>query len=527
MASGSHMHNFTTLIKRLEAATSRLEDMAMSLDDPNVPKGLNGATSDAPATPEPPKPSPPPPAAPAAPQIPPQIQDFDALIKGDVQNFVKLGQKIGGLVEEQSKAVLQAFEAERTYLFVATKAKKPEPQPIELMTDLHKASDSINNIRESNRASPLFNHLSAVAEGIVALGWFFESKPASFVEEMIGGIQYYGNKVLKDFKEKDRTHVEYIQAYYQNFKGLSAFLKKHYPTGLTWNNESGVDALEALKQIKGGPAPAGAGAVPPPPPPPVPSVKGPGGGAPPPPPPPGVPPPPPAPSAPAPDMSAVFDQLNQGEAITSGLRKVEKSEMTHKNPGLRAGSTAPEGSSANRGKSPAPNKKPKPENMRARKPPRKDLEGTKWLVENFEGSNEIIEIPAQKNHSILISRCNKCIIKVPNKANAIAIDNCHGLSIIVDSLVSSLDVIKSPKFALQIDGVVPTVLLDQVDGATVFLGQQSLATEVFTSKSTAVNVNLPPKEGTDEDTKECPIPEQFKSFVKDGKLVTEIVEHAG
>ncbi|KAJ5575025.1 hypothetical protein N7450_008924 [Penicillium hetheringtonii] len=490
MASGSHMHNFTTLIKRLEAATSRLEDMAMSLDDPNVSKGLN---------------------------------DFDALIKGDVQNFVKLGEKIGGLVEEQSKAVLQAFEAERTYLFVATKAKKPEPQPIELMTDLHKASDSINNIRESNRASPLFNHLSAVAEGIVALGWFFESKPASFVEEMIGGIQYYGNKVLKDFKEKDRTHVEYIQAYYQNFKGLSAFLKKHYPTGLTWNNETGVDALEALKQIKGGPAPAGAGAVPPPPPPPVPSVKGPGGGAPPPPPPPGVPPPPLSP----PDMSAVFDQLNQGEAITSGLRKVDKSEMTHKNPGLRAGSTAPEGSSANRGKSPAPSKKPKPENMRARKPPRKDLEGTKWLVENFKGSNEIIEIPAQKNHSILISRCNKCIIKVPSKANAIAIDNCNGLSIIVDSLVSSLDVIKSPKFALQIDGVVPTVLLDQVDGATVYLGQQSLATEIFTSKSTAVNINLPPKEGTDEDTKECPVPEQFKSFVKDGVLVTEIVEHAG
>lgn len=102
----------------------------------------------------------------------------------------------------QSKAVLQAFMAERTYLYVSTKAKKPEPQPPELMTDLHKASDSINNIRESNRASPLFNHLSAVAEGIVALGWFFESKPADFVAEMIGGIEYYGNKVLKEYKEK-------------------------------------------------------------------------------------------------------------------------------------------------------------------------------------------------------------------------------------------------------------------------------------------------------------------------------------
>lgn len=72
----------------------------MSLDDPNASKNMSPATA-APATPEPPKPAPPPPAAPAAAQIPPQIQDFDALIKGDVQNFVNLGEKIGGLVAEQ------------------------------------------------------------------------------------------------------------------------------------------------------------------------------------------------------------------------------------------------------------------------------------------------------------------------------------------------------------------------------------------------------------------------------------------
>ncbi|OKO93316.1 Adenylyl cyclase-associated protein [Penicillium subrubescens] len=526
MASGGHMHNFTTLIKRLEAATSRLEDMAMSLDDPNITKGMGSPSAAAPATPEPPKPAPPPPAPPAAPQVPPQIQDFDALIKGDVQNFVSLGEKVGGLVAEQSKAVLQAFQAERTFLYVSTKAKKPDVPPPELMTELHKASDSINNIKESNRASPLFNHLSAVAEGIVALGWFFETKPAEFVSEMIGGIEYYGNKVLKEYKEKDRTHVEYIQAYYQNFKALSAYLKKHYPKGLTWNNESGLSALDALKEIKRGSAPAG-GAVPPPPPPPVPSLKIPGGVPPPPPPPPPGIPPAPAPSAPAPDMAAVFDQLNQGEQITSGLRKVDKSQMTHKNPSLRAGSVVSDGSGSPRGKSPAPSKKPKPESMRSRKPPRKDLEGNKWLIENFEGSDEIIEVSAQQNQSILITRCNKCIVKVSGKANAIAIDNCTGLSIIVDSLVSSLDVIKSPKFALQIDGTVPTALLDQVDGATIYLGQQSLATEVFTSKCSAVNIMLPPKEGTDDDTKECPIPEQIKSYVKNGVLVNEIVEHAG
>lgn len=73
----------------------------MSLDDPSASKSMGTPVTAAPATPEPPKTTPPPPAAPAAPQIPPQIQDFDALIKGDVQNFVELGEKIGGLVAEQ------------------------------------------------------------------------------------------------------------------------------------------------------------------------------------------------------------------------------------------------------------------------------------------------------------------------------------------------------------------------------------------------------------------------------------------
>ena len=233
-------------------------------------------------------------------------------------------------------------------------------------------------------------------------------------------------------------------------------------------------------------------------------------------------------------MSAVFDQLNQGDAITSNLRKVDKSQMTHKNPALRQGSTVPgererpgSSDSVARARSPLPSKKPKPESMRGRKPPRKDFEGNKWFIENYDNPGEIIEIPAAQNHSILISRCNKTIIKINNKANAISIDNCTGLSIIVDSLVSSLDVIKSPKFALQIDGIVPTLLFDLFYGATVYLSQQSLGTEVFSSKSTAVNIMLPPKEGTDEDTKECPLPEQIKTYIKDGKVVSEIVEHAG
>lgn len=235
-------------------------------------------------------------------------------------------------------------------------------------------------------------------------------------------------------------------------------------------------------------------------------------------------------------MTAVFDQLNQGSSITAGLRKVDKSEMTHKNPSLRAGATVPErsnsqtsfSSSNSRGKSPVPSKKPKPESMRTKKQPRKDLDGNKWIIENFENTgSDVIEIQAQLSQSILISRCNKCIIKVIGKSNAISIDNCTNVSIMVDSLVSSMDVIKSPKFQVQIDGVVPSVLLDQVDGATVYLANKSLNSEVFTSKSTGVNIVLPPKEGAEGDDKECALPEQIRSVVKNGVVVSEVVEHAG
>lgn len=58
-----------------------------------------------------------------------------------------------------------------------------------------------------------------------------------------------------------------------------------------------------------------------------------------------LPPSPPAsnanPAAPAGGAAAVFAQLNRGEEVTKGLRKVDKSEMTHKNPALRASSVVP------------------------------------------------------------------------------------------------------------------------------------------------------------------------------------------
>lgn len=92
-----------TLLRRLEAATSRLEDMVPSISDPSAStngvaslpeSGLTAPGADirgGPGTPQ---------QQPMAP-LPPAIDDFDALINGDVKTFVNMSEEIGGLVAEQ------------------------------------------------------------------------------------------------------------------------------------------------------------------------------------------------------------------------------------------------------------------------------------------------------------------------------------------------------------------------------------------------------------------------------------------
>jgi adenylyl cyclase-associated protein len=333
-----------------------------------------------------------------------------------------------------------------------------------------------------------------------------------------------------DWLSSDQKHVKYVQSYYALLKALQSYIKKHYPTGLTWNN-NGIEAAQAYRDADDNKTPSATPAAPP------------GGGAPPPPPPPlpnfdNIPPPPPPPGgAPAPaknaggDMNDVFTQLNRGEDVTKGLKKVDKSQMTHKNPSLRAQNS---GDNISRSRSRGPETKPKPVSMRqnstvstpVKKEGKKELDGNKWLIENFDSPSAPIEIEVSQTQSILISRCKNTTIIMKGKANAVSIDNCARTQLLIETLVSSVDVIKSPNFAIQVTGSLPTIMLDQVDGASVYLGKDSLHTEVFTSKCSSVNIVLPPT-GDEDDSRECPLPEQLRTFIKDGKLMTEIVEHAG
>lgn len=222
-------------------------------------------------------------------------------------------------------------------------------------------------------------------------------------------------------------------------------------------------------------------------------------------------------------MGDVFNQLNRGEAVTSGLRKVDKNEMTHKNPSLRAAGTVP---STGNTKSQSTTSTSTTPFSRPARPPKKELDGNKWIIENYENHQSPIEIRAERQHSVLITRCTSTVIQVVGKGNAISVDSCSRLDVLMDSLVSSVDVVNTKNFRLQVQGKLPAIQLDKVDGATLYLSPDSMDAEIYTSKCTGINIT-PPVRGDGEDSVELPIPEQIKSYFHNGQLFNEIVEQKG
>jgi len=100
------------------------------------------------------------------------------------------------------------------------------------------------------------------------------------------------------------------------------------------------------------------------------------------------------------------------------------------------------------------------------------------------------------------------------------------MAIVLDSAVSSLSITSSPSFEIQITGTVPTIQIDTTDSGQVYLSKECMDTvEIITSKTSGINISVPT--GPEGDYEERPVPEQMKSRLVKGRMVTEIVEHSG
>uniref|UniRef100_A0A2K6ENJ4 Adenylyl cyclase-associated protein n=1 Tax=Propithecus coquereli TaxID=379532 RepID=A0A2K6ENJ4_PROCO len=283
------MADMQNLVERLERAVGRLEAVSHTSD---MHCGY-GDNSKAGAT--------------------PYVQAFDSLLAGPVTEYLKISKEIGGDVQKHAEMVHTGLKLERALVVTASQCQQPAGNKLsDLLAPISEQIQEVITLREKNRGSKLFNHLSAVSESIQGLGWVaMAPKPGPYVKEMHDAAMFYTNRVLKEYKDVDKKHVDWVKAYLSIWTELQAYIKEFHTTGLAWSKTGPV-----AKELSGLPSGPSAGSGPPPPPP--------------------GPPPPPVPTSSACDesasRSALFAQINQGESITHALKHVSDDMKTHKNP---------------------------------------------------------------------------------------------------------------------------------------------------------------------------------------------------
>ncbi|KAG7168594.1 adenylyl cyclase-associated protein 1-like isoform X2 [Homarus americanus] len=430
----------------------------------------------------------------------PFVLAYDDLLSGPFKTFFDCSMKIGGDVASIAKMVQSTFINQRAFLVMASKSQRPLDSELpQVLEPTGKKIQEVIAFRESKRQSPFFNHLSAISESIPGLSWVAVTPaPAPYVKEMGDSAVFYTNRVLKEYREKDKVHVEWVQNWNNVFKELQEYVKKHHTTGLSWNTRGG----NAMANLKAAPANCG---VPPPPP---------AGN---------IPPPPPMikldPKAVAADdgRSALFDSINKGTNITSGLKKVTDDMKTHKNPSLREGPKPFV-------KQSSPPNRASPARDGPTAPPKFALEGKKWFIEYQKDKPDLIVKDAKMDQSVYIFRCQNIVVQVKGKVNSVILDSCKKSSVVFENLVSSAEVVNCQSCQVQVMGIMPTISIEKTDGCQVYLSKESLKTEIVTAKSTEMNVLIPKDDG---DFVECPIPEQFKTTIKGLSLTTTCSEQAG
>jgi len=431
----------------------------------------------------------------------PAVLDYQDLINQFIVPFVTAAKAIGANeVIQQSQFVLEAVNKQLEFIRLASNSKKPTDAVLQnLIKPTSDLITKIGGLKDSNRSSKFMNNLATISEGISALGWVVVSPtPGPYVADMRGGSEFYSNRILKEFKGKDQNQVDFVTHYNNFLKELQAYIKKYHTTGLSWNPKGGDASAFQSSAPAVSSAPSGPAAPPPgPPPPPANLHDSPASNS----------------NAP-PDMTRVFGELSQGENVTQGLKKVT-ADMKSKNRTDKS-SVVP----ASNSKSSSTSSGAKKEEVN--KPPVFSLEGVKWRIEYQNGNRNIVIENPEAKQTVYIYRCKDSTIQIKGKVNSICLDNCSKTAVVFENAIATLETVNCASVEIQILGRVPSVSIDKTSGVQLYLSKSCLDIEIVSSKSSEMNVLIPT---ADQDFNEKAVPEQYKTVVKNGTLVTEPVAH--
>lgn len=137
-----------------------------------------------------------------------------------------------------------------------------------------------------------------------------------------------------------------------------------------------------------------------------------------------------------------------------------------------------------------------------------EIQRSNWVVENFVKHPEVLKLTeCSMKQVVYISKCTETTVFVDCKVKSITLDGCKKVNLIVNSVISSVELVNCEKSTVHSINELPSIAIDKCSGVAVILSAASLDCAFTTSKSSEMNVSVPV--GTEGDYKEMPIPEQY------------------
>uniref|UniRef100_A0ACD6AGK3 Uncharacterized protein n=1 Tax=Avena sativa TaxID=4498 RepID=A0ACD6AGK3_AVESA len=460
------------LVGRLEAAVSRLEAINARALPSAVPHDLVDYASAA---------------------QDPAILAFDELVADAVGRVSAAAGKIGAEVAEVTSVLEKAFLVGKDLLIRTKQTQKPIAESVAVfMGPLNETVLEANTLAEGTRSN-YANHLKAAAGSLAALAWIgYTGKgcgmplPIAHVEESWQMAEFYSNKVLVEYKNKDPDHVEWAKALKELYvPTLRDYVKRFYPLGPVWQPPG-----SAANKEPSAPCPPSASLV---------SSSA-------------------TSSQPKAGMAAVFAEIGSGKPVTEGLRKVTK-DMKSKNRTDRTGVVSTEGKQSRSVSAPSSTKGSAPAKFELQM-------GRKWVVEHQVGNKGLTIEDCDTKQSVYVFGCKDSVLQVRGKVNNITIDKCSKMGVLFKGVVAAFEVVNCNSVEVQCEGLVPTISIDNTSGCQLYLSNESLETSITTAKSSEINA-LVPDVKSEGDWTEHSLPQQFIHAFNDGQFTTTAVCHSG
>jgi len=137
--------------------------------------------------------------------------------------------------------------------------------------------------------------------------------------------------------------------------------------------------------------------------------------------------------------------------------------------------------------------------------------GKRWTVEAVTGGKPIMVTGNEKSHTVFVYKCKDATVVIKGKINSVAIDSCTNTQVVMDTVISTVEVSNGKKIKFQITAACPMASVDKTDSCAIYLmSDKAKKMQLMTSKHS--DIQLTYMKG--EDPIEKPIPEQFVHIVE-------------